>query len=502
MTPEQLRASILQYAMEGKLVKQDPNDEPASELLKKIKSERTRSVIEGKIKKSKKLPPITDNEKPFDIPDNWEWVRLNDLSANVQYPFADGPFGSNLKKEHYTDKKEVRIIQLSNIGERGWRDDNHRYTTFEHLKDIKRSEVDAGDIVIAKMMPAGRAIVVPQHLEIKFVLSSDAVKFVPNKLLHKDFLYFAINSSVFKSQVDAEVQGITRKRTSLTKLKKYILPIPPLEEQKRIVAKIEKLMSLVDEYAESYNRLQKIDNEFEDKLKQSVLQYAMEGKLVKQNPSDEPASELIKKIENEKAELVKEGKIKKSKKLPAITDEEKPFDIPDSWEWVRLGIISEVRGGKRVPRGMKLSETSSYCPYIRVTDMENNSVAQETLRYATKKIYEEISRYIITSEDVYFSIAGTIGKVGIVPCNLSGALLTENAARLTPYYINKKFMVYLLSSPIVKNQHRKILSKVAQPKLSLIKLKRTIVPLPPLEEQKRIVLKINKLQEVISGLFK
>lgn len=502
MTPEQLRASILQYAMEGKLVKQDPNDEPASELLKKIKSERTRSVIEGKIKKSKKLPPITDNEKPFDIPDNWEWVRLNDLSANVQYPFADGPFGSNLKKEHYTDKNEVRIIQLSNIGERGWRDDNHRYTTFEHLKDIKRSEVDAGDIVIAKMMPAGRAIVVPQHLEIKFVLSSDAVKFVPNKLLHKDFLYFAINSSVFKSQVDAEVQGITRKRTSLTKLKKYILPIPPLEEQKRIVAKIEKLMSLVDEYAESYNRLQKIDNEFEDKLKQSVLQYAMEGKLVKQNPSDEPASELIKKIENEKAELVKEGKIKKSKKLPAITDEEKPFDIPDSWEWVRLGIISEVRGGKRVPRGMKLSETSSYCPYIRVTDMENNSVAQETLRYATKKIYEEISRYIITSEDVYFSIAGTIGKVGIVPCNLSGALLTENAARLTPYYINKKFMVYLLSSPIVKNQHRKILSKVAQPKLSLIKLKRTIVPLPPLEEQKRIVLKINKLQEVISGLFK
>ena len=309
-------------------------------------------------------------------------------------------------------------------------------------------------------------------------------------------------SPYFVDLVNDSMYGMKMPRVGTTFLAKMVIPLPPLEEQKRIVAKIEKLMPLVDEYAESYNRLQKIDNEFEDKLKQSVLQYAMEGKLVKQDPSDEPASELIKKIENEKAELVKEGKIKKSKKLPAITDEEKPFDIPDSWEWVRLGIISEVRGGKRVPRGMKLSETSSYCPYIRVTDMENNSVAQETLRYATKKIYEEISRYIITSEDVYFSIAGTIGKVGIVPCNLSGALLTENAARLTPYYINKKFMVYLLSSPIVKNQHRKILSKVAQPKLSLIKLKRTIVPLPPLEEQKRIVLKINKLQEVISGLFK
>src|SRR5699024_4929998 len=363
------------------LVKQDPNDEPSSELIQKIKSQRTRLAKESKIKKSKKLPLITDDEKPFDIPDNWEWARLNDLSENVQYPFADGPFGSNLKKEHYTDKKEVRIIQLSNIGERGWRDANHRYTTFEHLKDIKRSEVEAGDIVIAKMMPAGRAIIVPQHLEKKFVLSSDSVKFVPNKLLYKDFLYFDINSSVFKSQVDAEVQGITRKRTSLTKVKKYILPIPPLEEQKRIVAKIKKLMPLVDEYAESYNRLQKIDNEFEDKLKQSVLQYAMEGKLVKQNSIDEPASELIKKIENEKAELVKEGKIKKSKKLPAITDDEKPFDIPDSWEWVRLDTVLDVRDGTHdTPKYVK-----NGIPLITSKNISNGHLDFSNIKYISEK---------------------------------------------------------------------------------------------------------------------
>ena len=491
MTPEQLKASILQYAVEGKLVKQDPNDEPASELLKKIKNEKDQLIEEGKIKRSRKLSAITDEEKPFDIPKNWTYGRLKQITTFGNF---DSVKGTSIPDNSWVvDMKDVRK-------------DGGGFLAIVRKKstDIYKSNkysFSKNAVLYGKLRPYLRKVEVAKADGFT-TTEMFPINVVDINTLIPQYLRYVMLSPYFVDLVNDSMYGMKMPRVGTTFLAKMVIPLPPLEEQKRIVAKIEKLMPLVDEYAESYNRLQKIDNEFEDKLKQSVLQYAMEGKLVKQNPSDEPASELIKKIENEKAELVKEGKIKKSKKLPAITDEEKPFDIPDSWEWVRLGIISEVRGGKRVPRGMKLSETSSYCPYIRVTDMENNSVAQETLRYATKKIYEEISRYIITSEDVYFSIAGTIGKVGIVPCNLSGALLTENAARLTPYYINKKFMVYLLSSPIVKNQHRKILSKVAQPKLSLIKLKRTIVPLPPLEEQKRIVLKINKLQEVISGLFK
>ena len=494
MTPEQLRASILQYAMEGKLVKQDPNDEPASELIQKIKSQRTRLAKESKIKKSKKLPLITDDEKPFDIPDNWEWARLNDLSENVQYPFADGPFGSNLKKEHYTDKKEVRIIQLSNIGERGWRDANHRYTTFEHLKDIKRSEVEAGDIVIAKMMPAGRAIIVPQHLEKKFVLSSDAVKFVPNKLLYKDFLYFAINSSVFKSQVDAEVQGITRKRTSLTKVKKYILPIPPLEEQKRIVAKIEKLLPLVDEYAESYNRLQKIDNEFEDKLKQSVLRYAMEGKLVKQDPSDEPASKLIKKIENKKAELIKEGKIKKSKKLPAITDDEKPFDIPDSWEWVRLDTVLDVRDGthdtpKYVENGI---------PLITSKNISNGHLDFSNIKYISEKDFTEINkRSNVEKGDIIFAMIGSIGNPVIVDTDRKFGIKNVALLKNINHSLDMNFVLhylYLLENLWIKNA-----SGAVQKFISLKKIRASLIPFPPLEEQKRIVAKIEKIMNSINN---
>lgn len=239
-----LKAKVLDLAMRGKLVKHDPNDKPASVLLEKIKAEKEQLIKEKKIKKSKPLPPITDEEKPFEIPDSWEWVRLGDLTAPVEYAMADGPFGSNLKKADYTLEPEVRIIQLSNIGENGWKDKNKKYTTFKHLEDIQRSEVFPGNIVIAKMMPAGRAIIVPNK-DKKYVLSSDAVKFIPNQHILKSFLLCAINGPVYRKQVNSKLQGSTRPRTSLKKLKNFVLPLPPLSEQKRIAAKIAQLFALL-----------------------------------------------------------------------------------------------------------------------------------------------------------------------------------------------------------------------------------------------------------------
>lgn len=239
-----LKSKVLDLAMRGKLVKQDPNDEPASELLKKIKAEKAELIKEKKIKESKPLPPITDEEKPFDIPDSWEWIRLGDLTAPVEYAMADGPFGSNLKKTDYTLDPEVRIIQLSNIGENGWKDQNVKYTTFEHLKSIQRSEVFPGNIVIAKMMPAGRAIIVPNK-DKKYVLSSDAVKFIPDTHIYKDFLIYAINSNTYRDQVNEKLQGTTRPRTSLKKLKNFLIPLPPFDEQKRIVTKTFDLFNMI-----------------------------------------------------------------------------------------------------------------------------------------------------------------------------------------------------------------------------------------------------------------
>ena len=235
---EILKRKIIDAGIRGKLTEQLPEDGDAEDLYAQIQEEKAKLIKDGKLKKEKPLPEITDDEIPFDIPEDWKWVRLGNLGANVPNAFADGPFGSNLKREHYTSEKQVRIIQLSNVGIEGWKDDNEKYTTYEHLKTIQRSEVKAGDIVIAKMMPAGRSIVVPD-ISNAYVLSSDCVKFVPNSLLDTNYLRYAINSNIFHDQVLQDVHGIGRERTSLSNLKRYLLPIPPIEEQKRIVSIIE-----------------------------------------------------------------------------------------------------------------------------------------------------------------------------------------------------------------------------------------------------------------------
>ena len=226
---DRAKSKILDLAIHGKLVPQDSNDEPASELLKRINPKAIASC---------------DNPhyaEPYRLPHGWTWIELGKLAVDS----ADGPFGSNLKKEHYTTNNEVRIIQLSNIGENGWRDENTKYTTFEHLSEISRSEVKSGDIVIAKMMPAGRAILCP-NFDLKYVLSSDAVKFVLPEGICNEYILNSINSSVFREQVYDNVQGVTRVRTSLQKLRTYVLPIPPYNEQLRIVEKVNELFSQLD----------------------------------------------------------------------------------------------------------------------------------------------------------------------------------------------------------------------------------------------------------------
>lgn len=242
----QTRQKILDLAIHGKLVEQNPDDEPASVLLERILSE-SNSVKNTKGAKKKATSDNRPYEKltdvPFEIPTTWEWVRLGDLALDM----ADGPFGSNLKTEHYTSEKEARLIQLSNIGERGWRDENTKYTTFEHaIRNISRSIVEPGNIVIAKMMPAGRAIICPA-IEKMYVLSSDAVKMAPTPFVNVPLLLYFINSPFFRGRVTDKVQGTTRLRTSISKLKASLLPLPPLAEQKRIVEQIENIFKSLDE---------------------------------------------------------------------------------------------------------------------------------------------------------------------------------------------------------------------------------------------------------------
>jgi len=276
---------------------------------------------------------------PFDVPDSWVVARLEDLVAPEKNSFADGPFGSNLKTEHYTLEPEVRIIQLSNIGESGWRNGNKKYTTFTHAETISRSKVSPGNIVIAKMMPAGRAVEVPD-IDKNYVLSSDAIKFVPSTQMDKQFLLYAINSSLVNMQILDEVQGIGRVRTSLGKMKKYYVPIPPLSEQRRIVAAIESSFAVIDDI-----ECNKIDlRSAVDIAKKRILSLAICGRLVPQDPNDEPVSVLLDRISTERETLIKAGKIKRSKTDSTVvrSDDNSYYEnLSDGWTVCRLEDVLE-----------------------------------------------------------------------------------------------------------------------------------------------------------------
>ena len=485
MTPEQLRTSILQYAMEGKLVKQDSNDEPASELVKRSQDKKIELIKNGELKKSKKLPVITDGEKPFNIPDNWAWSRLGDL-----FTILRGGSPRPIKSFLTNDENGINWIKIGDT------DPNSKYITKTEEKIIpeglkKSRAVHIGDFVLSNSMSFGRPYILKINGAVHdgWLIISDY-----DQVFNKDFLYYLLLSSFVKKQFSIAATGSTVKNLNRERVANTIGVIPPLEEQKRIVAKIEKLMPLVDEYAESYNRLQKIDNEFEDKLKQSVLQYAMEGKLVKQNLSDEPASELIKKIENEKAELVKEGKIKKSKKLPAITDDEKPFDIPDSWEWIRLGNIGDWGAGA-TPSRQHPEYYGGDVLWLKTGDL-NDGVIQDTSEKITEAGVANSSVKVNQPGNILIAMYGaTIGKLGIV-----GKTLVTNQAccGCTPFkgIYNLYLFYYLLSA---RNRLIELGSGGAQPNISKTKIENFIFPLPPLEEQKRIVTKIEKIMNSINN---
>ena len=488
MTPEQLRTSILQYAMEGKLVKQDSNDEPASELVKRSQDKKIELIKNGELKKSKKLPVITDGEKPFNIPDNWAWSRLGDL-----FTILRGGSPRPIKSFLTNDENGINWIKIGDT------DPNSKYITKTEEKIIpeglkKSRAVHIGDFVLSNSMSFGRPYILKINGAVHdgWLIISDY-----DQVFNKDFLYYLLLSSFVKKQFSIAATGSTVKNLNRERVANTIGVIPPLEEQKRIVAKIEKLMPLVDEYAESYNRLQKIDNEFEDKLKQSVLQYAMEGKLVKQNPSDEPASELIKKIENEKAELVKEGKIKKSKKLPAITDDEKPFDIPDSWEWVRLDTVLDVRDGTHdTPKYVK-----NGIPLITSKNISNGHLDFSNIKYISEKDFTEINkRSNVEKGDIIFAMIGSIGNPVIVDTDRKFGIKNVALLKNINHSLDMNFVLhylYLLENLWIKNA-----SGAVQKFISLKKIRSSLIPFPPLEEQRRIVEKVEELQSSISNLSK
>jgi len=361
---EKARELILQLAVQGKLTEQDPKDEPASELLKKIKKEKEKLIAEGKIKKQKELPPIKDDEKPFELPKGWEWVRLH----NIVSLLGDGIHGT----PEYDISGKYFFINGNNLSDGKIEIKSNTKTVSNSEYEKHKRNLNESTVLVSINGTIGN---VAFYNNEKIILGKSACYFNLIPGVDKNYTKKVINTEYFLDYALSAATGTTIKNVSLRAMREFPFPLPPLNEQKRIVEKVNSLMALLDELEEKRERrnqkriklnnaslekllISKYDKELKtnwkrieeyfstlysvpenvEKLKQAILQLAVQGKLVKQDPNDEPASELLKKIKKEKEKLITEGKIKKQKELPPIKDEEKPFGLPEDWEWNRMGI--------------------------------------------------------------------------------------------------------------------------------------------------------------------
>lgn len=494
MKAKDLRNSILMMAVQGKLVEQNPHDESASILLEKIRAEKAELIKQKKIKKEKPLPEIMEEEKPFDLPENWEWVRLGEI-----FNISTGMTPLKGEKRYYEDGNIPWAT--STLTSQDYIFETETCITEYALKNTSLKIYPVGTLILA-MYGQGKTRGQISELGIASTINQ-ACAALEEIYLNCDIRkYIKIFHLYNYNMIRMISEGSAQPNLNLTKIKETIIPLPPLAEQQRIVAKLDELMPQIDEYEHAETTLTSFEQEFPDKMRSSILQAAVQGKLVAQNPQDEPASVLLEKIRAEKAELIKQKKIKKERLLPEITEEEKSFDLPDGWEWVRLGQVVSVQGGKRIPAGEKLSNEDTGHKYIRVTDMKNGTILLDNIKYIDEEIYQKIKQYTISKEDLYITVAGTIGCVGDVPGELDEVNLTENADKLIFREVNKKFLKIILNSFFVQNQISDVTTKVGQPKLAIRKIEELIIVLPPLAEQNRIANKIEKMLSYCDRLQK
>ena len=488
MKAQDLKKSILQYAMQGKLVMQDPNDEPASELLKRIKVEKEQLIKEGKIKKEKPLPPITQDEIPYELPQGWEWVRFQDV-IDVRDGTHDSP---------KYQKKGYPFITSKNLSNGVIDFTNANYISKEdYLKFSLRSNVENEDILFAMIGSIGNPVIVKKDRD--FSIKNVAL-FKKSQHIITKYLYFYLYyiQDLLKSNATGAVQSFV----SLSTLRLHLFVLPPLTEQKRIVEKLEEILSLVEDYGKNEEILSEMNQKLPKQIRQSILQYAVQGKLIEQNPQDEPASELLKRIKVEKEQLIKEGKIKKEKPLPPITQDEIPYELPQGWEWVRLGEISQIYRGL----GPKYESNSNY-KFINQKCIKWGSIEHQFCKTVAKESFERFNNdKLIKIYDLLINSTGegTIGRCSIASQSIVGLGYDSHVLLIRPIICMNSYYQILLNSSIGQNQINEVkgAKTTKQTELGVEKTRTILIPLPPLAEQKRIVAKVDELMKICEELEK
>lgn len=491
MTPQELKNSILQLAIQGKLVEQRPEEGTAEELFAQIQEEKQRLIAEKKIKKEKPLPEITEEEKPFEIPEGWMWIRLGQISSFITK--GTTPRGGNVS--YFQDG--IGFLRAENVAGLNKLDKtNLKYIDEDtHGGYLKRSIIQENDILITIAGSLGRtAIVNKEDLPLNANQAVSIVRMVNSHRVELLYIIYALNSGGIQKYLTGQKKTTAIPNLTLEIIENCILPLPPLAEQKRIVAKIEELLPYIDCYEQAWSKLEQFNSRFPEDMKKSLLQYAIQGKLVEQRPEEGTAEELFAQIREEKQRLIAEKKIKKEKPLPEITEDEKPFEIPESWKWVRLDDISYQIGD--IDHKMPPAVHSDGVPYISPLNFtKDGEIDFESAKQISMEDFLDLSKKCVPEKnDIIFPRYGTIGVVRMVNTDrkflVSYSCCTiKNLGR----FMHPKYVFYALQTKLIKDEINRYINKTTQPNVGLKSIKMFLFPLPPLAEQKRIVEKLEQL---------
>ncbi len=510
-----LRELILQLAVQGKLVPQNPNDEPASVLLEKIEREKNKLIKEGKLKKENPLPSIKDEEVPFGLPKGWQWARLGGITKKIGS--GSTPRGG---KSVYVDDG-IKFLRSQNVYNDGLRLDDVAYITPNVHMKMSGTAISAGDILLnITGASIARSCLVPDNFEDGNVSQHvSIIRPVDDQIRH--YLHKCIISPYIYNLIMNVQVGMSREGLSKNKLQYFTIPMPPLAEQKRIVAKVDQLMALCDTLEQQLQQCQDThrqlndsaihhlltaqsekefaknwklicdnfsllynDSEAVEKLRQAILQLAVQGKLVPQDPKDEPAEKLLEKIQAEKAKLIKEGKLKKENPLPQITDDEIPFELPHGWQWTRFSDITICRDSERIP--------------LSKTQREDRKGDYDY--YGASGIIDHIDDYLFDKPLLLIGEDGAnlINRSTPIAFIAKGKYWVNNHAHVLDglNYDVLRFIELHINAIDLKPY----VTGTAQPKMNQAKMNSILIALPPESEQKRIVAKVDKLMALCDQL--
>ena len=466
MTPQELKNSVLQQAIQGRLVEQRPEEGTAEELYQQIQAEKQRLIKEKKIKNDKPLPEIIDEEKPFEIPESWKWVRLNEIATLYN--------GRAYKQAELLDTGKYPVLRVGNL----FTSDKWYYSDME-LEDTKYC--DSGDLLYSWSASFGPHIwhggKVIYHYHIWKIVHSS---FVCQKYLY--YFLLADTERIKKSGHGLAMIHVTKDGTE-----ERGISLPPFAEQKRIVARIEELLPLIDRYEAAWSRLEAFNKRFPDDMQKSILQQAIQGKLVEQRPEEGTAEELYQQIQAEKQALIKAKKIKKDKPLPEITEEEKPFDIPESWKWVRLSSVGFTQTGN-TPSKAHPEYKGDYIPFITPGDISNGLICYDNQSLSKEGM--EVGRVCQPNSILQVCIGGSIGKAAL---SYKAVTFNQQINVITPFLCESRYIYHLMTSHYFVSTMKSKAGGTATPIINRGLWDSLLIPLPPLAEQKRIVDRIEQL---------